>query len=212
MGTSLASQSLYAAQQKGVAVNKEIMAKVDDYTQKTASPAAGSGSGVGAGVGSGSAPGFAGAGAYPPSATMSVEVTASSAGVSLYKKAQELEQMSRSAADRKKNAVAINGIKAQLGDARFVTGFGSIGGEEFFSWLNIGESLHRAGGAEFERWNTDTKTKILKMQNEDGTWAGHHCITGRVAVTSAAVLNLLQDREPVISAATSANGGNSGRK
>jgi len=35
------------------------------------------------------------------------------------------------------------------------------------------------------------------MQNEDGTWAGHHCITGRVAVTSAAILNLMVDHEPV---------------
>jgi len=35
------------------------------------------------------------------------------------------------------------------------------------------------------------------MQNEDGTWAGHHCITGRVAVTSAAILMLVADREKV---------------
>jgi hypothetical protein len=40
------------------------------------------------------------------------------------------------------------------------------------------------------------KTKLLKLQNEDGTWAGHHCITGRVAVTSAAILLLTADREP----------------
>jgi hypothetical protein len=39
------------------------------------------------------------------------------------------------------------------------------------------------------------KTKILAMQNEDGTWSGHHCITGRVAVTSAAMLMLVADRE-----------------
>ena len=38
--------------------------------------------------------------------------------------------------------------------------------------------------------------KLLKLQNEDGTWAGHHCITGRVAVTSAAILLLTADREP----------------
>lgn len=43
------------------------------------------------------------------------------------------------------------------------------------------------------------KAKIPKMQNEDGTLAGRYGITGRVAVTSAAilmpqhaVLNLLQ--------------------
>ena len=36
-------------------------------------------------------------------------------------------------------------------------------------------------------------TKIVRLQNNDGTWAGHHCITGRVAVTSAAILNLAVD-------------------
>ena len=42
------------------------------------------------------------------------------------------------------------------------------------------------------------KAKVLKMQNNDGTWAGHHCITGRVAVTSAAILTLAVDREPLV--------------
>jgi hypothetical protein len=39
------------------------------------------------------------------------------------------------------------------------------------------------------------KAKILNLQNADGTWSGQHCITGRVAVTSAAILILLADRE-----------------
>ena len=129
---------------------------------------------------------------------MTVDGSAASAGVPLYKRAQELEQLSRSEKDRRDNAPEIDAIKAQLSDARFVTGFGSIGGEEFFSYLNIGDSLHRAGGPEWEKWNSAMKAKILQLQNQDGTWAGHHCITGRVAVTSAAVLLLLADREPVV--------------
>jgi len=44
------------------------------------------------------------------------------------------------------------------------------------------------------------KTKLLKLQNEDGTWAGHHCITGRVSVTSAAILLLTADRQPAMDA------------
>ena len=72
-----------------------------------------------------------------------------------------------------------------------------MGGEEFFSYLNISDSLHRSGGPEWETWNRDIKAKMLKLQNQDGTWAGHHCITGRVAVTSAAILTLLSDRDPV---------------
>jgi len=79
-------------------------------------------------------------------------------------------------------------------------GFGSFGGEEFFSYLNISDSLRRAGGAPWEKWNGEMKTKLVKLQNDDGSWAGHHCITGRVAVTSAAILTMLVDREPITSA------------
>jgi hypothetical protein len=215
LGTSIASQSLNLARQKGVAVDQVAMASVEEYTKRTyASPAArpsgvaggvpggvaggvmaGSGGGVASGSGGGVGSGMGGGVA---SAAMTVEVSAASAGVPLYKRAQELEQLSRTKEDRDKNAGQIKAIKTQLSDARFVTGFGSIGGEEFFSYLNIGDSLHRTGGPEWEKWNTDMKAKILKLQNEDGTWAGHHCITGRVAVTSAAILLLLADREPVV--------------
>jgi hypothetical protein len=233
-GTSLASQSLYLAKSKGAPVTEMAMAKVQDYTQKTASAGPGTsmggtgggvGSGKGGGIGSGSGggigPGVASgvsggilgslapaAEAAPPAlgATASTvvvtasaaAVSASSAGVSLYKRAQELEQLSRTDTDRKTNAKQISEIKTQLSDPRFITGFGSVGGEEFFSYLSISDSLHRAGGSEWEKWNADMKAKVLQMQNEDGTWAGHHCITGRVAVTSAAILILVADREPAV--------------
>jgi hypothetical protein len=72
--------------------------------------------------------------------------------------------------------------------------FGSVGGEEFFSYLNISDSLKRSGGDEWKKWHSDITQKLLNLQNSDGTWAGHHCITGRVAVTSAAILNLNSDR------------------
>jgi hypothetical protein len=158
-------------------------------------PVAGFGTGSGGGVGGGHH--YAAGGFGVAASTGPAEVSAVSAGVSLYKRAQELEQLSRTDADRKKNAAQIQNIETQLSDPRFVTGFGSIGGEEFFSYLNISDSLHRAGGPEWRRWNSEMTAKLLLMQNEDGTWAGHHCITGRVAVTSAAILMLVADREPV---------------
>ena len=165
------------------------MNRVEVYSQAAATPSAGLSAGSGTG---------AGGGAYHMSSgSVHAEVSAVSAGVSLYKSAQELEQISRNDEDRKKNAPQIAAIKAKLADRQFIAGFGSIGGEEFFSYLNISDSLHRAGGAEWQKWNADMTAKVLKLQNEDGTWAGHHCITGRVAVTSAAVLLLLADREPV---------------
>ena len=209
LGTSMASQSLYLAQGKGLAVQQMAMSRVDVYTKLSAAapppPAAmpassagrvATGAGVSVGAGSGVDVTSARVMAVPKSAD--AEVSAVSAGVSLYKRAQELEQLTRTEKDRKGNARQIADIKMQLSDPRFITGFGSIGGEEFFSYLNISDSLHRAGGPEWVRWNTDMKAKILKMQNEDGTWAGHHCITGRVAVTGAAILMLVADRETVV--------------
>jgi hypothetical protein len=126
------------------------------------------------------------------------ETVTVSAGIPLYKSAQELEQLSRTPADREKNARQIAAITGRLTDSRFVSGFGSVGGEEFFSYLNISDSLRRTGGAEWEKWNKELTAKVLSMQNEDGTWAGHHCITGRVAVTSAAILLLRAGRDPAV--------------
>jgi hypothetical protein len=118
-----------------------------------------------------------------------------SAGVALYQSAQALEQLSRTEKDRVKNAPRIAAIQGQLSNERFVEGFGSIGGEEFFSYLNVSDGLRRTGGEEWTRWNKQITAKVLALQNNDGTWSGHHCITGRVAVTSAAILNLTVDRE-----------------
>jgi hypothetical protein len=108
----------------------------------------------------------------------------------LYQSAQALEQLSRTEKDRRANAPQIAAITSQLRDTKFVNGYGSIGGEEFFSYLNVSDGLRRTGGEEWNKWHTDITARILKLQNQDGTWAGSHCITGRVAVTSAAILNL----------------------
>jgi hypothetical protein len=112
------------------------------------------------------------------------------AGVRLYQDAQVLEQLSRSEADREANKDEIAEVRGKLRDAQFQAGYGSMGGEEFFSYLNISDSLRRTGGDAWKDWNRDMQSKLVRLQNNDGSWAGHHCITGRVAVTSAAVLTL----------------------
>jgi len=170
LGTSIASRSLYAAQSKGVKVEPATMARVREYTRRSAQPA-----GVAGGV--------------------PVEVAASSAGVALYAGAQQLEQLSRSDDDRVKNAKEIRAVADKISRPEFVRGFGSMGGEEFFSYLNISDSMKRTGGPEWTKWNNQIKSTLADLQNQDGTWAGHHCITGRVAVTSAAVLTLLAERQ-----------------
>ena len=37
---------------------------------------------------------------------------------------------------------------------------------------------------------------VGKVQNEDGSWTGHHCITGRTFCTAAALLVMMGDRTP----------------
>jgi hypothetical protein len=124
---------------------------------------------------------------------------AESAGVELYRDAHVLEGLSRTDKDRRENAAEIQAVTSKLASASFVEGFGSYGGEEFFSYLNISDSLHRDGGEAWEKWNDSIKTKLVRLQNEEGSWAGAHCITGRVAVTSAAVLTLLVEKDsPVL--------------
>jgi hypothetical protein len=183
LGTSLASRSLFEAQQKGVKVKDEVMVSAARYTVDAmkAPPA-------GAAVRSGVLTGVAGGALRSAPAA-----PAEAAGVPLYQSAQALEQLSRTEEDRRKNAKEIAGIQGQLKQQSFVDGFGSVGGEEFFSYLNLSDGMKRTGGKEWDQWHSQITQKIMKLQNADGTWAGHHCITGRVAVTSAAILNLTVD-------------------
>lgn len=88
-------------------------------------------------------------------------------------------------------------VVAKMNDAGFTSGFGSNGGEEFLSYMNIGESLVVNGGPEWESWNKNIMANLNRIQNNDGSWTGHHCITGRNFCTAAALLVLMTDRAPV---------------
>jgi hypothetical protein len=182
LGTSLASRSLFEARNRGVAVDAVVLKRAEAYTVRalSATPPAARVAAAG---------GVAGGLAVAPSAA-----PVEAAGVPLYQSAQALEQLSRTSADRAQNAKQISAIQGQLANAAFVNGYGSMGGEEFFSYLNISDSMKRVGGDAWTKWHADITQKILNLQNSDGTWAGHHCITGRVAMTSAAILNLTVDR------------------
>ena len=201
LGTSLASRSLYEASKKGLSVDQQVLARADAYTVKNQKDrdSMARGGGVVGGRGGGAGPGSGGSAG--PSAGPGVSVDgasialSSAAGVPLYQDAQALEQLSRTPESRRENSSAIAAINGRLSDSKFVEGYGSIGGEEFFSYLNISDGLKRSGGKAWGEWYSKISEKILKLQNNDGTWAGHHCITGRCAVTSAAILNLTADRD-----------------
>ena len=103
----------------------------------------------------------------------------------------------RSATPRRVNQEAQAALLGRLDDAQFVAGFGSNGGEEFLSYMNISESLVVKGGRDWKRWDDAMTGNLGRIQNSDGSWSGHHCITGRTFCTSTALLVLMADRSPV---------------
>jgi hypothetical protein len=84
----------------------------------------------------------------------------------------------------------------RLADDGFVQGFGNNGGEEFLSYLLVSETLVTEGGKKWEKWDQSITRLLSGVQNDDGSWTGHHCITGRTFCTATALLVLMADRAP----------------
>jgi hypothetical protein len=112
-------------------------------------------------------------------------------------KADAAKTVDRARTLEEASEAATNGILKRLDDKQFVAGFGNNGGEEFLSYMNISETLLVKGGDEWKTWDKSISENLHRVQNEDGSWSGHHCITGRTFCTSAALLTLLADRAPV---------------
>ncbi len=83
----------------------------------------------------------------------------------------------------------------RLNDEALLSGFGSNGGEEFLSYLMSCESLVITGGKQFQEFHDKMHERLAKVQNSDGSWAGHHCITSPVFCTAAVVQCLTTDRD-----------------
>ncbi|MBT8262575.1 MAG: hypothetical protein KJO05_07115 [Bacteroidia bacterium] len=76
-----------------------------------------------------------------------------------------------------------------------LNGFGNNGGEEFLSFLQTGESLLVNRDKEWKDWYDDMSGRILKIQNQDGSWNGHHCITSPVFCTATSLLLLTVEND-----------------
>ena len=144
LGTSMASRSLFEAKNRGVAVDAAVLKRAENYTVSalSASPPP-----VARVRGRDGPP----ADRPSPRPPRPPKPQASP----LYQGAQALEQLSRTAADRVQNAKQIGAIQGQLANAAFVAGFGSMGGEEFFSYLNISDSMKRVGGDGWSKWHDE---------------------------------------------------------
>jgi len=70
------------------------------------------------------------------------------------------------------------------------TAFAQAGGEEYLAFHLITETMLQKGGPDWRTWFPTIRDKIGGVQNADGSWTGHHCITSRTFCTAAACLVL----------------------
>jgi hypothetical protein len=107
--------------------------------------------------------------------------------------ADQLQQagMGRDEAEKAATAYQVyNAAKLRAQDADVISGFGNNGGEEFLSYLQTGESLIINKDNAWKNWYGATTARLVGIQNNEGSWNGHHCITSPVFCTATALLIL----------------------
>ncbi len=202
LANAVAAKSLNRAKQSGLNVRDDVLAKVE--SNALAEVRAGrvvSGGGMGA-AGVALYAGAKNLGILQDSVNSNRERRGEVAELFVSAPTQELRDQAWSDLRRFDEAevafvIAQDAVIARLDDPQFVAGFGSNGGEEFLSHSNIGESLVVKGGEAWKKWDAKMTRNLNRIQNADGTWTGHHCITGRTFCTSSALMVLMVDRTPV---------------
>ena len=221
LSQSLCSKFLNRAAQQQVAVKQEVLdrdyrqsvAQLDRKTSELGTPSVATGriSGTSRAASKGGGGGDAGVDLYSsasnagriryyfdanrPAEAAAKQVLASESASDDEKK-QAKDELSRLEEVRGTQQAAVKGVVRKLGDKQFVAGFGNNGGEEFLSYMNISETLVMQGGENWEQWDQSVSKNLAQVQNGDGSWSGHHCITGRTFCTATALLTLMADRSP----------------
>lgn len=111
------------------------------------------------------------------------------------------ENLSRIGVDKSKAArlaeanATVAAQNQQIDNEQILRGFGNNGGEEFLSYLQTSESLIIVGGKKWKEWNAKMQQRLSKIQNKDGSWSGHHCITSPTFCTAAVVQCVTAERD-----------------
>lgn len=87
------------------------------------------------------------------------------------------------------------GDLAATTEEALLTGFGNNGGEEFLSYMLAAESTVILGEKDWNNWYDKMAGRLSKVQNSDGSWSGHHCITSPVFCTAAVVQTMTADHD-----------------
>lgn len=195
--SAFANNALESAQSNGVEISEELLEKSRDYQQQNYDASTGRiETSAGAGVMLYSVSGSTRASAKEARRARETYEDAVKSG-KLSKKdelnAENLQKAGLSEDEALKATTAYEvyeSAKVQAQDERVINGFGSNGGEEFLSFLQTGESLVINQDDNWKGWYDATASRLLTIQNDNGSWSGHHCITSPVFCTATCLLIL----------------------
>jgi hypothetical protein len=195
--SSFAANALESAQSQGADVDKKVLDKARDFQKGNYDAKTGDvKTDLGAGVMLYSVTGSARASAKE-ARKVEEEITKAKQEGKIAQdapaSAESLEQMGYSKDEAMKYSTAYrvyNSAKVRAQRDDVMSGFGSNGGEEFLSYLQTGESMMIGKDDGWDKWYDNISGRMLKIQNDDGSWSGHHCITSPVFCTAASLLIL----------------------
>lgn len=195
--SSFATNALEAAESKGAKVDKKALDKSREFQKKNYDPKSGDvNTEMGAGVVLYSVTGSARASAKEARKVKEELARAKAEGrvdATAPVTAENLEKIGYDKDDALKYSTAYNvyeSAKVQAQKEDVMSGFGNNGGEEFMSYLQTGESMIISKDDSWKKWYDNVSGRLLKIQNNDGSWNGHHCITSPVFCTATCLLIL----------------------
>jgi len=171
LSSAFAANGLHAAAIAGAAVNATKLARadanlMDKYDERT--------------------------GSFDNRESAGVDLYSAAASVVAAARVQEAKPGSPPAdPEMQRKAKAVNkGATPQLSNERLLRGYGSYGGEEHVSYMLVAEAKAAIGGEEFSKWSQQMRARLAKIQRQDGTWRGDHCITSTTFCTAASLITL----------------------
>jgi hypothetical protein len=188
---------LEAAEANGAKVDKKALEKSREFQKKNYDPASGNvNTDMGAGIVLYSVTGSARASAKEARKVKEELAQAKAEGrvdAAAPVTAENLEKIGYDKDDALKLSTAYNvyeSAKVQAQREDVMSGFGNNGGEEFLSYLQTGESMIISKDDSWKKWYDNMSGRLLNIQNNDGSWNGHHCITSPVFCTATCLLIL----------------------
>lgn len=195
--SSFASNALEAAQAQGVAVDDKVLERSREFQKRNYDAKTGGvNTDMGAGIMLYSVTGSARASAKESRRAEEAIEKAKRDGKlepSAPVSAENLSSIGFSKDEAMKYSTAYNvyqSAKVRAQSAEVMDGFGSNGGEEFLSYLQTGESMIIGKDNAWTQWYDNIAGRMLRIQNDDGSWSGHHCITSPVFCTATCLLIL----------------------